>query len=130
MPFQGKSWKGRVAEIRPKGDPISKSYRVRITLPDETPLQIGMTVEVNILVEEVANALLAPKNALVDSMVWVVEQGRAKPVEVRTGIRGTERVQIIEGLQGDERLIMNPPPTLQEGTAVRVIDQADSMEAP
>ncbi|MER3422732.1 MAG: hypothetical protein C4293_05410 [Nitrospiraceae bacterium] len=93
-------------------------------------MQIGMTVEVNILVEEVANALLAPKNALVDSMVWVVEQGRAKPVEVRTGIRGTERVQIIEGLQGDERLIMNPPPTLQEGTAVRVIDQADSMEAP
>ena len=37
---------GQVKEITPKGDPINKNYRVRITIPDNTPLQIGMTTEV------------------------------------------------------------------------------------
>jgi len=55
---------GRVAEITPKGDPVAKSYRVRVALPDDTPLKIGMTTEINVVVREVPDAVLVPVAAL------------------------------------------------------------------
>ena len=36
---------GSVREITPAGDPVAKTYRVRVALPDDTPLMIGMSVE-------------------------------------------------------------------------------------
>ena len=61
--FPGRILDGTVAEITPKGDPVNKSYRVRIGLPPDTPLMIGMTVESNIVVRREDAALLVPQAA-------------------------------------------------------------------
>jgi hypothetical protein len=45
-------------EITPMGDPLAKTFRVRIALADDTPLQPGMSVEANIITREKPNALL------------------------------------------------------------------------
>jgi len=42
------------------GDPVSKTFRVRIGLPDDTPLRVGMSVEANIVSREKADVLLVP----------------------------------------------------------------------
>ena len=55
--FPGRVLKGQVNEITPLGDPLNKSYRVRVALPDDTPLHLGMTTELNIIVSEQPNAL-------------------------------------------------------------------------
>ena len=119
--FPETALEGRVAEIRPKGDPINKSYRVRVSLPEDTPLQIGMTVEVNILVLEVPDAWLLPATAVANGAVWIVQQGRAKSIPVKTGIRGPDTVQILEGLEGDEFVIRQPGAELTDGATVRVV---------
>ncbi len=56
--FPDKVFDGQVAEITPKGDPVARSYRVRVTLPDDTALRIGMTAETNIITAERQNALI------------------------------------------------------------------------
>ena len=38
-----------VADITPKGDPVAKTFRVYLALPDDTPLRIGMSIEANIV---------------------------------------------------------------------------------
>ncbi|WP_237215089.1 efflux RND transporter periplasmic adaptor subunit, partial [Falsiroseomonas oryziterrae] len=63
--FAGRVLTGEVAQITPKGDTTRKAYRVRITLPDDTPLMIGMTVEANIVLRETAQAVLVPPAAVV-----------------------------------------------------------------
>jgi RND family efflux transporter MFP subunit len=110
---------GRVSEVTPKGDPLNKSYRARITLPADTPLQVGMTVEVNIVVSEQQHALLVPASAVVNGHVWIVTDGRARRVQVETGVKGNDHFSIRSGLNGDEWVIVQPPTKLVDGKALR-----------
>ncbi|MCC6954439.1 MAG: efflux RND transporter periplasmic adaptor subunit, partial [Deltaproteobacteria bacterium] len=71
--FPGQVFQGTLKSITPKGDPIARSYRVRVSLADGTPLQIGMTAEINVIVAERENAWLLPTSSLKAGFVWVVE---------------------------------------------------------
>jgi multidrug efflux pump subunit AcrA (membrane-fusion protein) len=118
--FPGQVLTGTVAEITPKGDPINKSYRVRVALPDDTVLRVGMTTETNIVVREQVDALLVPASAVSGGRVWLAVEGRAHKRAVKTGAIGENKAEILDGLKSDELVIVNPPPELKEGDAVNV----------
>ncbi len=118
--FEGQVLRGRVAEITPAGDPRLKVYRVRIALPDETRLRIGMTVEANIVVRETSDAVLVPDAALKDGAVWVLEGDRVRRRPVTIGVRGAQRVEILEGIAVGERVVLDPAPSLVDGGPVRL----------
>ncbi len=111
---------GKVVRITPKGDPVNKNYRVRIALPDDTPLHIGMTTENNIVVRRVEKALLVPAEAVVNGGVWSIRDGRAVSRKVETGIKGDGRIQITKGLSAEDRIVAAPPATLVDGARLRV----------
>lgn len=117
--FPGQVLEGRVAEITPKGDPVNKSYRIRVALPDDTPLKTGMTTEVNIIVRETSNALLIPSGAVTNNMVWVVRAGKAERVAVKTGAATDQRIEITAGLGDNDEIIVAPPADLKQGRSVR-----------
>jgi RND family efflux transporter MFP subunit len=142
--FPDQVFDGSVAEITPKGDPVARSFRVRIALPENTPLRIGMTAETNIVTRENKDALLIQTSALrswsealgqansAGGIVWLVRDGRARRQPVRIGIRGRERTEITSGvtesdhvvvdalqnLEPDERVILKQaaPPALASDT--------------
>ena len=118
--FAGQSLEGTVAEITPKGDPINKTYRVRISLTAGTPLKIGMTTEVNIIVNEVKDTLLAPASAVVDGYLWRVQDGRAYRRDIKTGVIGDQKIQILSGVDEGDKVVLYPPATLKDGQRVRV----------
>lgn len=111
---------GKVAEITPKGDPTNKSYRVRVALPDDNRFHIGMTVEANIVVRQVADAVLLPLEALRGESVFVVADGRAALRAVKTGIRGRDKIEIRDGLRAGDTVVLNPPATLKDGARLRL----------
>jgi RND family efflux transporter MFP subunit len=117
--FGARVFAGKVAEITPKGDPVNKNYRVRIAIPDTTPLRIGMTTEVNIVIQERKRALLVPFTALRNGAVFVVADGRAQRKTVNAGIIGDKRVEIRGGLLEGELVIVEPPEGLEDGDRVR-----------
>lgn len=110
---------GRVDRITPKGDPINKTFRVRVALPDDTPLLVGMTAEVNVVSAEKADALLVPANAVTNGKVLVDDGGVAVARPVELGIRGRTSVEVVTGLGDAEAVIANPPPGLAAGDRVR-----------
>lgn len=112
-------FEGSVDEITPKGDPIARNYRVRIGLPVDSPLMIGMTSEVNVVVAQRENALLVPLDALDGKHVWIVENERLVRRAVRIGIVGTDTAEIIDGLTDDALVLLNPPERLSDGARVR-----------
>lgn len=118
--FPAEALEGAVGEITPKGDPLNKSYRVRVTLPSGTKLQIGMTTEVNIITRATPDALLVPLSAVANGALWVVRDGKTERRAVKTGAADDQRIEIIEGLTGAEQIIVTPPADLKEGQPVRV----------
>jgi RND family efflux transporter MFP subunit len=117
--FPDQVFEGKVSEVTPRGDPVARSYRVRIALVGEPQLNIGMTMEANIIVAERQQALLVPTTSVVDGHVWIIENEHAVRRAVKTGVVGPQRTEIRAGLTGDERVIAQPPENLKDGRAVR-----------
>lgn len=118
--FPDRVFEGRVAEITPKGDPVARSFRVRIALPTETSLMIGMTADTNIVVAERANALLVPATAVSDGKLWLVRDGLAVRQEVDIGVAGDNRVEIRGGIGADDLVVIQPNERLREGRRVTI----------
>jgi len=119
--FTGKVFKGKVKSITPKGDPVARSYRVRIELIEVTPLQIGMTAETNIIVEEHLDAQLLPTSAIVGDKVWIEDGGRLRQQPVEVGIKGVMQAEILSGLSMDERVVVNPTVEFKAGMKVDTV---------
>lgn len=111
---------GTVDAITPRGDPVARSYRVRIALAQSPPgLRVGMTVDANIILARRSQALLLPSSALRGDQLWVVEAGRAHAKAVPLGARGQGRVELKDdALQGSS--FIAHPEGLVEGQRVRV----------
>jgi membrane fusion protein (multidrug efflux system) len=111
-----------VDSVTPKGDPASRTFRVYLALPDDTPLRIGMSVEANIVVREASGVLLLPAEAIAAGRVMVLDGERVRSVTVRTGIVGSRMVEVVEGLREGQRVVSPARSGLKEGTRVRVVE--------
>ena len=119
--FPDRRLQGKVNEITPMGDYAAKTFRIKIALPDDTPLHPGMSVEANIVTREKPNALLIPADAVRDNAVFVVAGGTVHKRAVKIGIRGTRAVEVLDGLKEGERVASPVPPDLKDGARVRVV---------
>src|SRR5215471_10435370 len=117
----GQTFHGQVRAVTPKGDPVARSYRVRISLPADTPLMIGMTTENNIILRQSDHALLLPAPSLQQDTVWRVVDGRLSPQKVRVGARGATEVEILEGVSDGDWIVVAPSSSLKAGQQVHAI---------
>lgn len=100
--------------------------RIALEEPPETwkGLGIGYAVDVSIIVEEIARALVLPREALIpgaDSWsVLTLEGGRAtrRLVEIRR--QDATSAQVLQGLTEGERVILHPGARVAEGARVRI----------
>jgi multidrug efflux system membrane fusion protein len=116
--FPGRIFHGEVRSITPKGDPVARSYRVRIGFTETTPLMIGMTAETNIIIHETEDALLVPSSAVTKGSLWLVEEGKLLRREVEIGADGLKQTEIIKGVSENDLIVPKPTPELREGKKV------------
>lgn len=116
---------GRVREIAPMADKVSRTYKVRISLIDPPPeMKLGMTAAVTIGNAGSGKAAYIPLSAIYQTgdspCVWVVENGivRLKPVTI--GAFGDGKVELLDGLQDGEVLVTAGVHKLQEGQQVKI----------
>src|SRR5512141_1503945 len=119
--FAGQVLPGTVKQITPAGDPVSKTFRVRIGLPDDTPLRVGMSVEANIISREKLDAVLVPANAVVHNSLLTIEGDRARVRKVEIGIRGTGFVEIVNGASEGELVVSPATTNIKSGSRVRPV---------
>lgn len=118
--FPGQVFHGHVHSVTPKGDPTARSYRVRIALDGNTPLHVGMTAEVNIIVRRHDDAILVPEGVIDGDRVWVVRQGRLQSRRVVTGIRDERQTEVVAGLSESDAVVAAPAQGMRDGAKVRV----------
>jgi len=114
---------GTVGEITPMGDSVAKTYRIRIALPNDTPLKPGMSVEANVVTREKQDALLVPREAAQGTYVSVINGNHAERRPVTFGIRGTRAIEVLSGLTEGERIAVPFPTGLRDGARVRATEQ-------
>lgn len=118
---------GTVSEITPKGDPVARSYRVRVRFQEAAAMDVlgsagvrsGMTMDANLVIARREHALLVPTRALQGNKVWAVQQGHAVVRTVKLGAKGTERTEVLEGLAEGDRVVISPTDKLRENAPVR-----------
>jgi RND family efflux transporter MFP subunit len=118
--FPGQALRATVSQITPKGDPTRKTFRVYLLLPNDTPLRIGMSVEVNIIFREKPSAIVVPAEAVAGDIVQVVRNGAIQRVPVKLGVRGNRNVEIIGEVSSGMAVLSPARVDLADGTKVRV----------
>lgn len=123
----GVAWAGRVREISPSADPVTRTYQVRASIVNPPPtLRLGMTVSVTLpRVGGVPNVVL-PMHAIFQKdskpAVWVVKADNTvelRPVEVER--YESERVYISSGLTTGERVVTAGVHRLAPGEKVKLL---------
>lgn len=117
--YPGDVLQGVVSELTLQGDPVARTYRVRVGLPEDTPLMTGMTAEVNVIVRTSEESVLVPVDALDGQNIWLVEEGTLRRQAVRVGVIKDDLAEIRAGLEPGSVLVLNPSPRLVEGMTVR-----------
>ncbi len=128
--FSAQALRATVSQITPKGDPARKTFRVYLLLPRDTPLRIGMTVEVNIIYREKTAAVVVPSEAVAGNAVQVVSGGKIRRVPITVGIRGSRNVEIIGDVSKGATVLSPARVDLADGTRVNVEKAKQATDAP
>ena len=109
--YPGEKFNGRIARVAPVLDPATRTASIEIEIPNrDGRLKPGMYARISLIVEERKNALVAPKNAVIDFEdkrgVWIPnEERRAQFVPVTLGIEGPEQIEVLAGLKEGDRFV-------------------------
>lgn len=128
----GEHFTGKISRISPTVDPQTGTFRARVEIPDETRhLKPGMFARVNIAYERREDALQVPRTAIIDSdgeqSVFIVVGAKAEQRKVATGLANNGWLEVLDGLKGNERVVVVGQAGLKSGTLVKVV--ADSKPA-
>ncbi|MDY6971581.1 MAG: efflux RND transporter periplasmic adaptor subunit [Thermodesulfobacteriota bacterium] len=123
--FPTEVFTGGITAINPRVDPNSRTFIVKIEIPNQDfELKAGMFARVKIAEEEKKQVILIPKEGLLVSgekhMVFKIEEDQATPRTIEIGISDGRLVEVIEGLEEGELIVIEGLYALKEGTRVRV----------
>jgi RND family efflux transporter MFP subunit len=120
-----KTTPGQVREISPMADPITRTYKVRITLinpPSE--LKLGMTASVSTTLDKAAGYAPIPLSAIYQTgdkpHVWIVQNDTVSLRPVRLGAFGDSSIQVVDGLKDQEIIVTAGVHKLKEGQKIRL----------
>jgi RND family efflux transporter MFP subunit len=124
--YPGTEFAGRVVEINPAVDALTRSAKVRIQVDNSSArLRTGMFVEGTILTGVEQRAIVIPAAAVYrsstvagESYVFVVEDSKAARRPVRLGRETDSRIEIASGLKPGDVLIAEQRIELAEGVRV------------
>lgn len=120
--FFDQAFSGTVVEVATLGVNTAGivNYNVTIQLDsNHEGIRPGMTVGVNILVEEKPNTYTVPAESIVsrngDYFVYVLRDGKPVEVEVKIGAYSSRKIEVLEAdIQDGELILLSPPSSLMD----------------
>ncbi|MGY6743439.1 MAG: efflux RND transporter periplasmic adaptor subunit [Cecembia sp.] len=129
-----------VTEFEVKIRILNDSYADLITERNKYPFRPGMTATVDIITQRKDNVLSVPLAAVTTrddrvtespdgssrskELVFVMEEGKAKIIEIKTGISDFDNIEVLEGLSEGQEIVSGPyfivSRQLKDGDAIKV----------
>jgi HlyD family secretion protein len=135
--FPGETFRGRVARVAPVLDPATRTATMEIEVPNvDYRLKPGMYARVRLTVAQRQNALVIPRNALVDvggkRGVYVYDAAgkTAHFRDVGVGLQDDQRAEITSGLTESDRVVTTGAAALRDGDTVLLPGQGGGPGGP
>lgn len=123
LPDVPDSLKTRVTFASRVIDPVSRSFNVEVKLPERGVYRPNMLAILRIVDYKASNAITIPVNSIQKSetsdYVYIVENGKAKRANIRTGKVSDGKAEILVGLKAGDKVIVNGAQDLNEGDLVK-----------
>jgi membrane fusion protein, multidrug efflux system len=125
MEESGISFTGKVYAVEPKIDEATRTLKVRaLCANSDGKIVPGSFVKVRLRLNEIKDALMVPSQSLMPVLkgqnIYIVKNGMAKAVPVKTGIRTEREVQVTEGLQPGDTVLTKGIISLKPDVPVQV----------
>jgi len=123
--FPDRRLSGTIDFVAYKADPATKTFNVRVLIDNQArDIRPGMIARLAFLRRVIPGALVVPLFALVDKggerIVFVEKDGVAYARTVSIGVIEEDRIQIREGLEAGDRVIVSGQREVEEGMQVQV----------
>ena len=127
--FRDRIFTGRIAVLDPTLDPITRTFRIEVTVDNpDLALRPGMFIKADVVVEQRMDIITIPRELVLTrqnrKVVFIEEEGRAQQRYIETGLEDDAHVEVLEGLSEGERVITSNYETLRSRTQVRVTGQS------
>ncbi len=124
--YPEKVFHGSIVRISPTLDPASRTADVEVELNNEDHLlKPGMFARVDLVVQRRSGVFLLPRDSLLRQdgppAVFVHDSGRAFFREVRLGLQGETNMEILNGLEEGDEVILVGHYDLKDGMPVKVL---------
>jgi multidrug resistance efflux pump len=132
--FPDRTFQGRVSVINPALDMQSRTAEIQISIPNPGyVLNPGMFGEAEILLRSNPKATLVPIQALVKTgekdIVYVINNNKAVARAIRKGLIKDTFVEIIQGVDAGEKVVIAGQDSLKDGSMVRLITDSEKKAA-
>lgn len=117
---------GKIREVSPVADPATRTYTVKVAIPDNAEVRLGMTATVELATGgNGAAGLRLPLTALVQqkgaSAVWIVENGAVKLVPVQVIGQVRNDVLVTGQVAAGQKVVTAGVNLLKNGQKVRIL---------
>ncbi|MCC7281131.1 MAG: efflux RND transporter periplasmic adaptor subunit [Acetobacteraceae bacterium] len=125
--FGSRRFEGAVTVIDTRIDPATRAVRLISEFDNaDGALRPGLFLNVELTVQQRADGMIIPEDAIDPvadkAFVYAVRQGRAERIEVRLGARLPGEVEVLSGLNADDRVVVRGLQRLRNGVAVDVTE--------
>ncbi|WEN43035.1 Cation efflux system protein CusB [Thauera sp. GDN1] len=111
--YPGRSFAARVGYLYPTLDAATRSTRVRLELDNPAGLlRPGMFAQVALAAGDTTPKTVVPTSAIIDDgerrvVLRALGEGRFKPQPVKLGERGRDMVEVLEGVEAGDRVVVS-----------------------
>lgn len=123
--YGDRQFSGKVTNISIVADK-SHNFKVQVTVPNpKQELRAGMYGSVRLTNNSSKTALSIPRKAMVGSskkpQVFVIRDGKAKLVSFTAGTSDGEYIEVVDGLQKGDQIVVKGQVNLQDGSNVKLL---------
>ena len=114
-------FEGEVIQLLPTNDPETQRFSIFLSVDiNKERLTPGLTGEASIIVAERENTLIIPSRALLGDEVFAVNNGKVELRPVVKGYQGLHNVEVLNGLEEGERVIVEDLDKFRHGNKIKV----------
>jgi RND family efflux transporter MFP subunit len=134
----GRAFEGRVRFVNPAADAASRTVKVFVEVPNGAgTLRSGLFVKGEIVTEERANVLTAPRTALLSwdlaqkqAVLYALVGETARKRTVTTGATSGDLVEIVSGLAKGDLVVTRGGFNLRDGDVVEIVKPGSASSSP
>lgn len=120
-----KSFRGTVQRIYPEIEKTTRNGIVEILLDQpQANLKPGMFVRITFITQVIENAMVIPLSAIIEKsekkVCFIVEEGKAKEIELQTGLELDGWIEIRAGISAGDNVIVEGQEQIKNGTLVKI----------